>query len=89
MYSSSQFDQARAAISNFSVHSRDPKATILPSFINYRGNLNLVGTIFYDGPTPPPGVLDNFTVTPALMSDLKPRPYLDMILTTKSAATPR
>lgn len=87
MYSSLQFDQVRAAISNFSVYSQDPKAVILPSYTSYTGVLSLSGEIFYDGPTPPPGTLDNFTNIPTLASDLKTRSYLDMFLSIPSNFT--
>ena len=84
MYSSLQFDQVRAAIANFSVYAQDPKATILPSYSSFGGIQTVGGGIFYDGPTPPPGIFDNFTNIPSVYSDLKTRSYLDMVLSIPS-----
>ena len=80
MYSPLEFDQVRAAIANFSVHSRDPKAAILPLYTTSGGNQVIVGMFFYDGPTPPPGIFDNFTSIPSDIGEVKTRSYLDMIL---------
>jgi len=80
VYSPAQFDQVRAAIADFSVNSRDPKAVIFPLYIGIGKNQNIVQIIVYDGPTPPPGVFDKFTSIPSISSDLKTRSYLDMIL---------
>lgn len=35
--------------------------------------------VFYDGPTPPPGVFDNFTAIPHLTDDCKTRSYYDLL----------
>jgi hypothetical protein len=84
VYSSLQFDEVRAAIADFSVHSQDPKAAILPSYLSYAGNQSLGQGIFYDSPTPPPGTFDSFTNIPSVASDLKTRSYLDMILSSQA-----
>lgn len=84
MYASHQFDQVRSAIANFSVYSKDPKATIIPSYSSFGGVQTIGGGFFYDGPTPPPGVFDNFTNIPSVLSDLKTRSYPDMILSIPS-----
>ena len=81
IYTASQFDQVRAAISNFSVYSQDTRAAILPSYVRYQGNSYISQGMVYDAPTPPPGIFDNFTSIPAAASDLKTRSYLDMTLT--------
>jgi hypothetical protein len=86
-YPSLQFDQVRTAIADFSVHCQDPKAAILALYIRRAGS-SLVGQqTFYDAPTPPPGVFDNFTKIPTVANDLKTRSFLDMILTARSEAT--
>ena len=80
-YAAPQFDQVRAAISNFSVYSQDTKAAIMPSYFRYQGNSYVSQGMVYDAPTPPPGIFDNFTTIPVITSGLKTRSYLDMILT--------
>jgi len=39
---------------------------------------------FYDAPTPPPGIFDNFTNIPFVSSDLKTRSYPDMLSNSQS-----
>ena len=77
-YPINKTDEVRTAIADFSANAQDPKAAILPSYAYGQG----VGVvIFYDGPTAPPGTFDSFTNILSASSDLKTRPYLDMILT--------
>ena len=52
---------------------------ILPSYISYEGNQIVAQVFFYDAPTPPPGIFDNFTNIATISSDLKTRPYLNLI----------
>jgi len=80
VYSPAQFEQVRAAIADFSIHSQDPKAVVLPLYTGVGKTQAIVGTVFYDGPTPPPGIFDKFTNIPSISSDLKTRSYLNMIL---------
>jgi len=79
-YSSANFNQVRAAIADFSAYVQDPKAAILPWYFSLGENQTITQAIFYDGPTPPPGIFDNFTNIPSLSSDLKTRSYADAIL---------
>ena len=87
VYSSPQFDQVRAAIADFSVYSQDPKAAILAVYVRRAGRSLIGQQVFYDAPTPPPGVFDNFTKIPVISNGMKTRSYLDMILTAHSEAT--
>ena len=86
LYPSFQFDQVRAVIADFSTYSQDPKAAILAVYVRRAGHSLIGQQVFYDAPTPPPGVFDNFTTIPAVKNDLKTRSYLDMILTARSEA---
>jgi len=79
-YSSLNFDQVRTAVADFSVYVQDPKAAIFSRYISFGENQTITQAIFYDGPTPPPGIFDNLTNIPSLSSDLKTRPYADVIL---------
>ena len=87
VYHSTQFDQVRAAIADFSVYSQDPKAAILAVYVRRAGRSLIGQQVFYDAPTPPPGVFDNFTKIPVISNGMKTRSYLDMILTAHSEAT--
>ena len=86
-YSSLNFDQVRTAIADFSAHSQDSKAAIVPIYASNAEGQAIYQNYFYDGPTPPPGVFDNFTNIPSVSGDLKTRSYLDMILTTEITST--
>jgi len=70
----------RAAIADFSSHVQDPKAAILPMYISDGANQTVTQVVFYDGPTPPPGIFDNFTNIPSLSSDLKTGPFIGAVL---------
>ena len=48
--------------------------------MNFKGDRFLAQGIFYDGPTPPSGIFDNFTKISSTSGDLKPLSYLDMVL---------
>ena len=86
-YLSPTFKQIRAAIANFSAYSRDPKAAILPSYISLGWTQFVSQTFFYDAPTAPPGIFDNFTKIASISSDLKTRSYLDLVLNSGSNTT--
>lgn len=56
----------------------------LLSYSNIAGIPIVVGSLFYDGPTPPAGTFDNFTSVPSVSGELKTRSYLDMVLSIPS-----
>ena len=84
IYHSPQFDQVRAAVADFSVYSQDPKAAILALYACKGGKRFIGQLVFYDAPTPPSGIFDNFTTIPAVKNGVKTRSYLDMILASRS-----
>ena len=84
VYSSPQFDQVQAAIADFSVYVQDPKAEIIALYVRTAGSSNIGQLCFYDAPTPPPGIFNNFTNIPATLSDVKTRSYLDMFMVANS-----
>jgi hypothetical protein len=73
-------DEVRIAIVDFSANVEDPKAEIVPFYVDNQGDLSISIVIFYDCPTPPLGLFDSFTNIASVSSDLKTRSYLDMIL---------
>lgn len=87
MYPTLKYDEIRTAIADFSAYAQDPKAAILPSYISVAGNQLINLGIFYDGPTPPTGIFDNFTNILSVSRDLKTRSYTDMILSSGSNST--
>jgi hypothetical protein len=59
-YIKSEFDAVMKAVSNFQNNNKDPKAQILCSFTNTLGVLELLIIGFYDAPTAPPNVFEEF-----------------------------
>ncbi|KAJ7737700.1 FAD-binding domain-containing protein [Mycena metata] len=59
----------------------DPRAAAVGNFIVKNASTLLTSvTLFYDGPTPPPGIFDAFLALPTLHSTVKTRSFLDLVL---------
>ena len=43
--------------------------------------------LFYDGPTPPDGIFDDFLAIPALAKNVGTRSFLDLVTTSPANAT--
>lgn len=75
-----EFDALAAATANFYANVTDPKAAIITSF-NYDLGASVVEvSMFYDGPTPPDGIFDEFLAIPAITQDISTRSYYSLIL---------
>ncbi|KAJ2926477.1 hypothetical protein H1R20_g10614, partial [Candolleomyces eurysporus] len=70
-----------AATAKFSTEVKDPKASILSTLTYYQGSL------FYDGPNPPPGIFDDIMALPSTSADVSTRSHLSLILSTPANAT--
>ncbi|KAJ7100922.1 FAD-binding domain-containing protein [Mycena belliarum] len=74
-----------AAVAKFSATATDPKAAILPSYNFVQGqactsrSLVISHFMFYDGPTPPPGLFDDFLAIPNLVKDVSTRTFLSLV----------
>ncbi|EIN13665.1 FAD-binding domain-containing protein [Punctularia strigosozonata HHB-11173 SS5] len=84
--SSEQYGSVVDATANFAATVTDPKAVVLPSFLYTAGMLASSVILFYDGPTPPPGVFEQFLAIPALSSDISTRSFLSFFRTLVSPA---
>ncbi|KAG6333932.1 hypothetical protein ID866_5154 [Astraeus odoratus] len=63
-------DEVTTATANFSANSTDPKASIITTY-NYLFGLPAISAIlFYDGPSPPAGIFDEFLAIPYLSKDI-------------------
>ncbi|KAJ7091867.1 FAD dependent oxidoreductase [Mycena belliarum] len=74
-----------AAVAKFSATATDPKAAILPSYIFAQGQLVISHFMFYDGPTPPPGLFDDFLAIPSVVQDVSTRSFLSLVQAGPSA----
>ncbi|KAK0460443.1 FAD dependent oxidoreductase [Desarmillaria tabescens] len=82
MYSMDDLSAFTAASAKFSSEVRDPKAVMIMMY-GYSGStsqLSLSVLMFYDGPTPPSGIFDDFLALPPLSQDIKSRSFHDLII---------
>ncbi|KAF7327044.1 FAD-binding PCMH-type domain-containing protein [Mycena kentingensis (nom. inval.)] len=82
VYTVPNIDAVAAATTKFSTTVTDPKAAILPSFVSLAGVPVISHIMFYDGPTPPAGIFDDFLAIESVQSDAKTRSFLDFISAT-------
>ncbi|CCM00866.1 uncharacterized protein FIBRA_02912 [Fibroporia radiculosa] len=72
-------DQVNLATANFAANVTDPKAALITT-IDYTGGQILASVImFYDAPTPPSGIFDDFLTIPNVEEDVSTRSYLSLV----------
>ncbi|KAK0232019.1 FAD dependent oxidoreductase [Armillaria nabsnona] len=91
-YAQDHFPEVNAAVAKFSNNVTDPKAAIISTYNTLFGNsllgLSLVSQLlFYDGPTPPDGIFDDFLVIPNIATDVNTRDFLSLVLASPSNLT--
>lgn len=72
------FDSVLKAVIDFRDDNKDPKAQALVSFTHQTGLVTLDLTLFYDGPTAPEGIFNNFLNIPHI-GNLKTRTFLSFV----------
>ncbi|KAH9930868.1 FAD-binding domain-containing protein [Fomitopsis serialis] len=75
------------ATQNFYDNVTDPKAAILTTINNEIGIPITELTLFYNAPTPPAGMFDEFLAIPAISTDISTRSYLSLVTSTPANAT--
>ncbi|KZT74093.1 FAD-binding domain-containing protein [Daedalea quercina L-15889] len=80
-------DDVVVATQNFYENVTDPKAAILTTFNNEIGIPITELTLFYDAPTAPDGMFDEFLAIPALYTDISTRSFLSLVTSTPDNAT--
>ncbi|KAK0184507.1 hypothetical protein F5146DRAFT_1170401 [Armillaria mellea] len=78
-YNSTYISAFNAAAVKFCSEVTDPKAAMVMTYIYAGGQVSLSGIMFYDGPTPPDGIFDNFLAIPASTQDCTTRSFLDLV----------
>ncbi|KAF9269462.1 FAD-binding domain-containing protein [Marasmius fiardii PR-910] len=87
-----QVDDVTAATAKFATVT-DPKASIITTYNFLLGSaraslqIGVSQLLFYDGPTPPDGIFDDFLDIPFVSKDVKTRDFLDLVKTPPSDAT--
>jgi hypothetical protein len=74
-----QWDNLTALIAKWSESNTDPKANILPTYNVFAGVPTLSLFMFYNEPTPPEGLFDDFLAIPALSKDIRTRDFTSLV----------
>ncbi|KAF8551729.1 FAD-binding domain-containing protein [Imleria badia] len=78
-YTADVLDRVNIATANFAASNSDPKAAIVTGYIYALGELVVAEALFYDAPTTPTGIFDEFLAIPSLTKDVGPRSYLSFV----------
>ncbi|KAJ7734461.1 FAD-binding domain-containing protein [Mycena metata] len=84
-YGSDQAPAVQAAIARFATTNTDPKAQIIPACNFMNGSLQIDNIMYYDGPTPAPGVFDDLLSIPNVFNNVSTRSFLAVV---QAAAIP-
>ncbi|KAH9848116.1 FAD-binding domain-containing protein [Lenzites betulinus] len=74
-----QLDKVNDATVKFSQTVTDPKAQVLPTYNFVLGQPGLSLLLFYDAPTAPAGIFDDYLAIPHFTEDVKTRDFLDLV----------
>ncbi|KAI8988985.1 FAD-binding domain-containing protein [Trametes punicea] len=74
-----QLDKVNAATVKFAQTVTDPKAQVLPTYSFVLGEPGVSVSLFYDDPTPPEGIFDDYLAIPYSTKDVKTRSFLDFV----------
>ncbi|KAH6914745.1 hypothetical protein BKA70DRAFT_1093662 [Coprinopsis sp. MPI-PUGE-AT-0042] len=87
VYDVLQWEKVNEAVANYCASVTDPKASMIASYQVLAG-VPTVGLLsFYNGPTPPPGVFDEFEAIPHVIKNVKSRSFLDLVLSAPANVT--
>jgi len=86
-YTLAQIPAVSAAIERFASNVTDPKAAIIPTFNFLLGQPGVSHVMFYDAPTPPAGIFDDFLAIPHLTEDVSTRSFVSLVQSAPSNAT--
>ncbi|KAF8899585.1 hypothetical protein CPB84DRAFT_1780125 [Gymnopilus junonius] len=78
-FTGSSIPNVSQAIANFDANVIDPKAAILSSYDYLFGEPGVAQLLFYDAPTPPDGIFDEFLAIPYSSMDVSTRSFLSMV----------
>ncbi|TFK39177.1 hypothetical protein BDQ12DRAFT_734991 [Crucibulum laeve] len=76
-----------AATAAFSANVQDPKAGIITTYNFLLGQPGISQLLFYDGPTPPAGIFDDFLAIPYLTKDVSTRSFVSLVQSSPANAT--
>ncbi|KAI9441214.1 FAD-binding domain-containing protein [Lactarius indigo] len=85
LYPGTQLDAVKGAFAKFQ-ETNDTKASIIISLVYASGQLVVLLNTFYDAPTPPPGLFDEFLAIPAIQNTVSSRSFSDYLVSLNSLA---
>jgi FAD/FMN-containing dehydrogenase len=86
-YGNETLDKITAATNKFSDHNTDPKANIITSYTFSQGQAIVSLLVFYDAPTPPSGLFDDFLAITPLAKDISTRSFKSLVQSSQSNST--
>ncbi|KAG2142419.1 hypothetical protein DEU56DRAFT_911114 [Suillus clintonianus] len=87
MYTASVMNLVNQATANFAANITDPKAQIITTYNHIFGVPGVFELVFYDGPSPPEGIFDEFLAIPYLFKDVSTRSFLSLVQASHSNAS--
>ncbi|KAI9465692.1 FAD-binding domain-containing protein [Lactarius psammicola] len=85
LYPGAQLDAVKAAYAKFQ-ETNDTKASIIISLAYSSGQFTILLLAFYDAPTPPPGLFDEFLAIPTTRNTISTRSFSDFVVSLNSLA---
>ncbi|KAJ6533797.1 FAD-binding domain-containing protein [Mycena vulgaris] len=86
-YTLAQIPDVSVAVEQFSSSVTDAKAGIIPAYNFLLGQPGISLILFYDAPTPPTGIFDDFLAIPHLTKDVETRSFSSLVTSAPSNAT--
>ena len=84
-YDSTRVPDALAALSAWQTNNQDPDSNVIGAYVVAPdGTATFDVGFFYNGPTPPVGLFENFTSIPNLGLDLRTRTFADFVAASNS-----
>ncbi|KAI0061219.1 FAD-binding domain-containing protein [Artomyces pyxidatus] len=81
-------DDFNAAVAKYTAETTDEKAALVVTYEGAGTSLALAAFLFYDAPSPPQGLFDNFLAIPSIASTVKRSTFLEFVMTFAAAAGP-
>ncbi|KDQ56646.1 hypothetical protein JAAARDRAFT_194628 [Jaapia argillacea MUCL 33604] len=86
-FTENEIPSVNTATANFASGVTDPKAAIITTYNFLLGQPGVSQLLFYDGPTPPSGIFDEFLAIPYLTMDVSTRDFISLVQSSPSNAT--
>ncbi|PFH53329.1 hypothetical protein AMATHDRAFT_55211 [Amanita thiersii Skay4041] len=78
-YTAAVIPRVALAVSTFCQNTNDPKASIITAFNSIPGQVLISHIMFYDAPSPPAGLFDDFLNIPSIVQDVSTRSLLSLV----------